>query len=201
MLCNGVITLPPKQKITKEIITDGAFELLKEQGIAGINARGVAAKLGCSTQPLFNCFENMDLLKQELIRKAKDMYNCRMQKALRSEIPFKSAGVCYITFAKEEPQLFRLLFMTDMENKTSSAFYLDENYTDIVDVMVAEYKLSREVCERLYRDMWVYTHGLATLIATGSAEFGNEKISELLTRVFKSLLANEKNPQKNGENV
>lgn len=198
MLYNGVITLPPKQKITKEIIMDGAFEILKEHGIAGINARGVAAKLGCSTQPLFNCFENMDLLKQELIRKAKNMYNRRMQEALKGEIPFKNAGLCYIKFAKDEPQLFRLLFMNDMENKTNTAFYLDENYGDIVDVMIAEYGLPREVCERLYRDMWVYTHGLATLTATGSAEFSDTKTDELLTRVFKSLLINEKISAKNG---
>ena len=44
--------MPPKAKITKEMIIDAAFEITRESGIEAVNARTISEKLGCSTQPV-----------------------------------------------------------------------------------------------------------------------------------------------------
>ena len=124
--------MPPKPKVTKESIVNAAFEILRKEGIDKINARAVCERLNCSTQPIFWHFKNMEELKDETIRKAKDLYNEYIQTALKEPLPFKAAGLAYIKFAKDEPLLFSLLFMKDNHNinpggrntmKTITKFY------------------------------------------------------------------------------
>ena len=44
--------MPPKAKITREMIVDAAFAIAREAGAETINARTVAERLKCSTQPV-----------------------------------------------------------------------------------------------------------------------------------------------------
>ena len=44
--------MPPKPKITREMVIDAAFEVARETGAENINARTVSKKLNCSTQPV-----------------------------------------------------------------------------------------------------------------------------------------------------
>ena len=44
--------MPPKVKVTKDMVIDAAFEIAREAGAENINARTVAKKLNCSTQPV-----------------------------------------------------------------------------------------------------------------------------------------------------
>ena len=48
--------MPPKAKVTKDMIIDAAFEVARESGVENINARTVAKKLNCSTQPVMYHF-------------------------------------------------------------------------------------------------------------------------------------------------
>ena len=52
--------MAPKVKITKQDIIDKALEIVRESGDSGINARSIAAALGCSTQPIFSNFNSME---------------------------------------------------------------------------------------------------------------------------------------------
>lgn len=40
--------------------------------------------------------------------------------------------------------------------------------------------------------MWLFTHGIATLIATNTIKFNEQEISELLSYEFKALLEMER---------
>lgn len=59
--------MPAVRKVSKEQIIDAAVEVLRDDGFSAINARSVAKKLGCSTQPIYFSFKNMDELKAALI--------------------------------------------------------------------------------------------------------------------------------------
>ena len=48
--------MPPKVKVTKDMVIDAAFEIAREAGAENINARTVAKKLNCSTQPVMYHF-------------------------------------------------------------------------------------------------------------------------------------------------
>ena len=57
--------MAPKQIITKEIILEAAFKITREMGFENVNARSLAKALGCSTQPIYSRYTNMDELKKK----------------------------------------------------------------------------------------------------------------------------------------
>ena len=58
--------MPAVKKISRDRILDAAVQVLRDGGFSAINARSVARKLGCSTQPIYLSFRNMDELKAAL---------------------------------------------------------------------------------------------------------------------------------------
>ena len=44
--------MPAIKKINKEDIINASVEIVRKEGITGLNARKIAKNLGCSTQPL-----------------------------------------------------------------------------------------------------------------------------------------------------
>jgi AcrR family transcriptional regulator len=64
--------MPPKQSITREMIIDAAFSLVREKGISSLLVRGIAKKLHCSTQPVYSCFSNMKDHEASVVEKATD---------------------------------------------------------------------------------------------------------------------------------
>ena len=107
--------MPPKVKITKQEIIQTALELLRRNGDRAINARSLAHELDCSTQPIFSNFSTMEELQKSVINAAYELYLSFLHReAERGEYPtYKAYGMAYIRFAKEEKQLFKLLFMRD----------------------------------------------------------------------------------------
>ena len=65
---------------------------------------------------------------------------------------------------------------------------LDDNTEKIINSITQGYGVNRENAKALYMHLWVYSHGLAVLIATGVCAFTAEEISEMLTQTFKSLI-------------
>ena len=62
--------MPTVRRISRDAIVDAAVEVLREGGFSAVNARSVAKKLGCSTQPIYSSFQNMDELKAALRARA-----------------------------------------------------------------------------------------------------------------------------------
>ena len=62
--------MPPRAKITKDMVIDAAFEIAREAGGENINARTVAKKLNCSTQPVMYHFATVDELRKAVYAKA-----------------------------------------------------------------------------------------------------------------------------------
>ena len=127
--------MPPKCKFTKEEIIEAALEMVKADGIEAVTARALGAKLGTSSKPVFGLFQNMDELLQQVIRAARDEYNKYIKIGLAQESAFKGVGLQYILFAKNEPKLFQLLFMTQQNEKMDAAGTLpmiDDNYREIL---------------------------------------------------------------------
>lgn len=187
--------MPPRPKFTKDEIIDTALSITKEQGIDAVTARQLGERLGSSARPVFTVFENMDEVKAFVISRAKDLYGQYVENGLKNDIPFKGVGVAYIRFAMEQPRLFQLLFMNPIENARNVSSILpviDDNYNKILLSVQESYDLEREAAERLYQHLWTYTHGIATMFATGLCSYTVEQIGERLTEVFKGLLFVEK---------
>lgn len=87
--------------------------------------------------------------------------------------------------------MFQLLFMTEQANKPTTATVLsviDENYSDILLSAERCYGICEDEAEKLYRHLWIYSHGIAVLCATNMCTFTPEEIGELLTEMRVAVL-------------
>lgn len=183
--------MPPKSKFTRDEIILAAIQLVREQGIEAVRARELGARLGSSARPIFTVFQNMEEVKEELIKKAKSLYKEYVTEGLKEDLAFRGVGSAYIRFACEEPKLFQLLFMNEQEKGADLEHILpvlDENYEAILQSVQKPYGLEEEMARRLYQHLWIYTHGIATLCATEVCRFSGEEIQTMMTEIFKSLL-------------
>ena len=112
--------MPPKVRVTKEDIITASVDMVREKGVNVLNARAIAAHMGCSTQPIFSNYASMEELKQDVMKSAYNLYMNFLKRETESNQypPYKATGMGYIRFAKEEKELFKLLYMRDRTNET-----------------------------------------------------------------------------------
>lgn len=183
--------MPPKAKYTKAQITKEALSIVRENGAEHLTARALGKKLGSSASPVFTVFENMEEVQSEAKKAAKDLYAEYVRKGLEEVPSFRGVGMQYIRFAMQEPKLFQLLFMSEQPQKPSVENILpviDENYRNILQSVQDCYGLDKSAAERLYRHLWIYTHGIAVLCATNTCSFTPEEMSGMMAEIMSSLL-------------
>lgn len=184
--------MPPKSKYTREEIISVALDEVRRNGFDALTARSLAGALGCSPRPIFTVFDSMDEVQSGVIAAARREYDEYVRVGLTETQAFKGVGTAYIRFATEQPKLFMMLFMHDNLGtpSISSALESVDNSADkILNSIVEGYGLGVEVAHKLYMHMWLYTHGIATLIANRVCAFSSDDISNMLTEVFTGLLA------------
>jgi hypothetical protein len=100
----------------------------------------------------------------------------------------------YIQFAKDEPQLFKLLFMSEHKIEQTSKYLptIDDNYETILSSVMQGYALPRDKANRLYLHLSIYVHGIAVLYADNVCTFSTEEVSQMLSEVFIGLLKQAK---------
>lgn len=185
--------MPGTRKIQREDIINVALEIVRENGLDNVQTRNIAKKLNCSTQPIFYQFANMEELKNELLIKVVEIYRKYMTVDKKAH-PYKEMGKGYIKFAKEEPKLFQLIFMSENNLNTKNFIKHDKKvYEDILKYVSNITGInSEENVSNFHLKMWIFTHGIATMIATKTCEITDEQISKMLTEEFEALMLLEK---------
>ena len=183
--------MPPKAKFIKEEIIKAAFEIVSADGMQALTARSLGQKLKSSARPIFTVFKSMNEVQCELLCQTKTLYNSYISEGLQEKPAFKGVGKAYIRFAKEQPELFRLLFMSEQNevpDVNSVLFLLDYNNEKILKSIEEGYGLSSELSKKLYLHLWIYSHGIAVLLATNVCVFSEDEISSMLSEVCISIL-------------
>lgn len=180
--------MPPKVKITKENIVTAAMDLVRQSGTQALNARNIASVLNCSTQPVFSNFATMEELQKAVVASAYEHYLSFLQEdAQRGKYPvYKSFGMAYIRFAKEERELFKMLFMCDREGKELEPTV---DFETSIEMIMNANGVTRETAERMHLEMWVCVHGIATMLATSYLSLEWNLISSMLTDVYQGIRA------------
>ncbi len=187
--------MPPKAKFTREQIVKAALDIVERDGADALTARALGQALKSSARPIFTVFDSMDEVRTAAVDAAKSVYAEYVARGLAETPAFKGVGTEYIRFAAEKPTLFRLLFMSERDGATDVNTVLgaiDDSAPAILQSVIDGYSLDRAAAERLYLHLWLYTHGIAALIATGVCEFTAGDISDMLTSVFVGMLARER---------
>ena len=181
--------MPPKVKVTKESIVDAAFQLLKEHGIAKVNARDIAQLLHCSVQPIFRSFHQMENLKKELYHHVEQLFDEFMDSGMQKHrIPFLGVGLAYIEFAKIEKNLFKFLFMSDeFKGRNLLQMIREESNQEIINMISVMSGLSFNQSQDLFLNIWLITHGIASLMATNDCDLTDKQIEAILMDTFAGL--------------
>lgn len=183
--------MPQKAKFSKEEIIHSAIDIVESQGVEFLTARSLGDRLGSSSRPIFTTFKNMNDVLKGVHAYANDLYQSYVNEGLKESIAFKGVGKSYIRFASEHPKLFQLMFMKEQESVPSLNNVLgliEDSYQAIMDSIMQGYQVSEKIAKELYLNMWIYTHGIATLIVNKMCKFSSEEISNMLTIVCKSLM-------------
>lgn len=180
--------MAPRNKFTREEMVEAAVRVVREKGIDALTAKALASELGVSTQPVFTCFHTIEEAKREVRTAAERMYDSYMEEGLHMKVPFLGVGMQYINFAKEEPQLYRLLFLTTSEDGSSSVMDALHHSQNLVrESLQQTYHIDAQTADRYYRDMWLVVHSLATLVVTGGCPYSEEEMGHILTGFSVSL--------------
>lgn len=183
--------MPAKRKIQKEDILQASISIISHEGLNALNARKVAKALGCSTQPLFYLYENMDEIKKEVLQEISKLFNQALLKSNYDQPVYKDIGVNYIRFAKDEPEFFKIMFQSKMNKEMFDFIDLTGSSSQIFETISKQTGLSLENAKQFHLRMWLYVNGIASLVAHQTVEFNDEEIIELLKDQYVSMLLYE----------
>ena len=196
--------MPPKAKFTKEQITKAALGVVSEKGAQALTAKELGAALGTSTTPIFTVFNSMQEVQDTVMLAAMEQFEEYAHKAAHLEPVFKQVGMQMILFAKEEPMLFQLGFMTNNHN-VQSFDDIYERLGDVayqcLDVIQRDYGLTEREARILFEHVWIHTFGIGALCATGMCNFSEEQIIEMLGHDFVAMLIHIKSGKMNQPTV
>lgn len=177
-----------KESITKQMILDTAFAMAREEGVGNITARKLAERAGCSTQPIFRSYQNMDDLLAEVYEMAaqffQDYYGFYPK---TGKTPFADLGMAYIAFAREEKELFRLLFVPETRKKGLYEL-LNGKQENVKNEIQAASAAGCPDPSALFMKMWIFIHGAASMSLTGDYDLSDQETREILEDVYQSFL-------------
>lgn len=173
--------MPPKQRITREMILETSFAMFCREGMEVVNARSVAKALNCSTQPIFSYFAGMDDLKTSLEQKARELFEAQIAEAIKSEQPLFNGCMAYYRFAMNQPNLFRQMFLLKRAKQPESLAAINAALREKVVMPLAQKQNEDpEIVEARCVRLWVYTHGMASLAAMGLLNPGDDEVETML---------------------
>ena len=196
--------MPPKAKFTKEQITKAALGVVSEKGAQALTAKELGAALGTSTTPIFTVFDSMQEVQDAVMLAAMERFEEYAHKAAHIKPVFKQIGMQMILFAKEEPKLYQLIFMSSIsEAQTFDDIYahLGSLADECLNVLQKDYDLSKDNAKTLFEHVWIHTFGIGALCATGMCDFSHEQIAQMLTQDFTAMMMLMKSGKPSQESI
>ena len=180
--------MPPKIRFQKEEIVSAALNVARKQGIDSVTAREVAKELGVSVGPIFTWYESMEQLKADVCGQAKRIYREYVERGLAEPIPFLGVGHQYLRFARNEPELYRLLFLRRPDSVSGGAMEALRFSQELArESLMRIYHMEARTADCYFRDLWLVVFSFATLIVTDDCPYTDEEMSAVLTEVSLSV--------------
>ncbi len=186
--------MPPKQRVTKEMILEQAFHIVCENGIEAVTARSVAKQVGCSIQPIFSQFATMEDLRQGTFDYACEYLMAEIMDFKDSPNFFSQTTLWVLHLAQSRPHLYHLLYLS---NNYASKNLLDvmlayESNQEMLDKMMAGYGLDREMCEDILIKGFLFLHGIATMVSTNHMDFSDEQVASMMKDTISDIVRGAK---------
>lgn len=179
----------PKQRITKDMVVNAAFEIARSNGMEQVMVKNIAEKIGCSVQPIYSYCKNMEELRADVARKVSVFIGEYIEKHIDKDDIFASTGRAYIRLAKEEANLFKIFIL----HKRSGIASLEDLYKSETSPHTAEFiskklDISIEQAKKLHLNMLIYTIGLGTIFSVTTPGISTDEIYEQQELAYKTFL-------------
>ncbi len=187
--------MPPKTKITREMIIDAGFEIVREQGHESVSARTIAERLNCSTQPVLYSFKTVEEIKRAVYERI-DGFHTEYLMNVQDENVLLGIGLNYIRFAVNEPNFFRYLFQSGYAKEHSLLEMIDSDELEpVLSAMRQAMGMSLKKTKEIFLTIALFAHGYASIIANNSLELDEELAASHLKRAYRGavLAAKEEN--------
>lgn len=178
--------MPPKAKITKEMIIEAGLQTVRTEGEESLSVRRVAAELGCSTQPVMYHYKSVDNLKADVYAAADELHTgFIMTPDENAPNPLMSIGLRYIRFANEEKPLFVFLFQSGKFRNESFKELLEADSLDVIlQPLCKAAELTIQQAKEVFALLFICVHGAASLLANNSLEYDEGYFIKLLENTF-----------------
>jgi AcrR family transcriptional regulator len=177
-------------RFSEEGVLDSALELVREQGYRTLSARSIAKAAGCSVQPLYSRFGDMDSMMRALYEHARKwVIGYNKEHAAEACNSFAANGRSHIRLAQEERNLFEFLYLSPyMPAESIDTLFESVSQPGVQEGIAKRGGIDMDRAHELYVNMIVYTHGLASMIACG-ASFSDEELEPLMDNAFDAFAA------------
>lgn len=183
----------PKQRITKEMIVDTAFDIVRKDGLQAMIVKNIASKLNCSVQPIYSYCTNMDGLKQEVFQKTLTFLQEYVQKHLDKKHLFRSTGLAYLQFSKEEPNLFQLFVLSERNNISSfDDFYASNTNPSFAHLIAKDLNISYEQAKELHLCLLIFNTGISMIQISSKPGIETDELSKYLDKAYEAFLLQAK---------
>lgn len=187
------VVMPPRVKVTKEMVRDTAFDIIREDGYENLNVRAIADGLKCSTQPVLYNFKTMDEIRAAAYEKADELHTEYIMPKETDQDPMLALGLNYVRFGCEEKNLFRFLFQSDkFRGMDMDALMNDPALSGVISIMAEVLGVGSEEARRMFKSFFCVAHGLASLLANNSMEYDEKESKAMLESVFYGMIASRK---------
>lgn len=182
--------MPPKQKITKDIILEHAFKIAEEQGIAAVTSRNVAKSAGCSIQPVFSHFPTMEKLRQATFDYACNIFVNEVLAFKQQPDFFYQVTKWVLDLARNRPNLFRLLYLSDGFNGSNFLEVMMgfESNKIMVSKMKELYCLDEDICKDILLRSCLFLMGISTMICVNHIDFSNEQVAAMMKQTVSDMV-------------
>ena len=143
--------MPPKERVSRVMVLDAAFEMTRECGFENVTARKLAQRLGSSTQPIFRAYENMEMLQEKF--------------------------------------LFKLIADIDEYDTGDIHEFLQQgDVGELLENLPGTEKLTEETKKEVFRMVWMFTHGVATLVVSRRVDMDEGEIESMLKKAYEGFV-------------
>ncbi|MBR0461127.1 MAG: TetR/AcrR family transcriptional regulator [Erysipelotrichaceae bacterium] len=177
--------MPKKPTTNIEDMIEGAFRLIRREGLSSFTARNLADELGCSTQPIMYQFPNLKELKDLAYERADSFHT----EYITADDDFLEIGLRYIRFASEEANLFRFLFQSGrFDGASIKELTHDSVAYPIVNAAAKDLEMSEKEALDCFEVLFAMVHGYASLIANNALEYDEESLRKALYMTAEGLM-------------
>lgn len=176
--------MPPKQKITKDMILSAGYELARKEGIESVNSRNIAKKLSCSTQPIFSSFATMEELRKGVFDFACNKFVKEVTENKDDSNFLSLTTKWYLDLLRNEPNLYKLLYFSDGFDRGALSELISQFSSNhaLIAKLHELYSLEEKSCSDILLRAFSILHGIGALVFFNSFEISDKDIMDTVKR-------------------